>query len=144
MKPHVLKGKTIFTAMCIAVILFAIVGIGLRSRSRNSINEALLEAVRSGNASLVHTLLSNGANPNVRLKPPSVWSGPLSDEEAAEERSREPTLLMIAAMQGNKAVVQVLLSGGADPNAKDKMGSTVIDWAGAYPEIVELLKKHQK
>ena len=49
--------------------------------------------------------------------------------------------LLEAAEKGDKAAVESLLAKGADPNAKDKEGSSALRVAarGGYAEIVDLL-----
>ena len=51
------------------------------------------------------------------------------------------TPLEIAAIAGHKEIVELLISEGADVNAKDKKGRTPLHWAATHgrKEIVELL-----
>jgi ankyrin repeat protein len=54
------------------------------------------------------------------------------------------TGLHYAAMNGHRALVELLLERGADPAIKDtKIGADAAGWAahGKQPEIVELLKR---
>ena len=47
-------------------------------------------------------------------------------------------------MGGDKEIVDLLLSKGADVNNKDKNGVTPLHWAAklGHKEVVELLRKH--
>ena len=51
------------------------------------------------------------------------------------------TALHLAAMRGRADLVNVLLEGGADVSATDKLGNTPLHWCG-HPETVELLVEH--
>jgi len=59
---------------------------------------------------------------------------------AVDTRDREGrTLLMLAAKEGNRALVQTLLALGADVNAKDPDGAGVLAYALPHPEVLKLL-----
>ena len=62
--------------------------------------------------------------------------------------------LHLAALGGDKEIVELLISKGADVNAKDDVGRTPLDWAkqfsddytpeakAAIKETADLLRKH--
>ena len=56
------------------------------------------------------------------------------------------TLLHIAAFEGRKETIELLIAKGADVNARVASGSnrnkTPLDWAINYPETANLLRKH--
>ncbi len=47
---------------------------------------------------------------------------------------------MIRGEAGNKEIVELLIAGGTDVNAKDEDGRTPLDWAPK--ETADLLRKH--
>jgi len=142
MKIYFLRAKAKFFAVVVTILLGALLLVNARSNTKGNINDSLVNAVRGGDASLVKAELMRGADPNTRLKPPGYWSGIMSDEEAGDEPSREPTVLMLAAMRGNIATTKILLDDGANINLKDNMGNTVFDWASGHPEVVQYIKKY--
>jgi hypothetical protein len=99
----------------------------------------LLEAIRTRDAMLARIALKRGADPNARLRPSSR---PYleSDQEAAEEANREPTMLMLAVMYGDVGVVRALVEAGADVEATDNAGGTVLDWAGTHHNVASIIK----
>ncbi len=54
------------------------------------------------------------------------------------------TPLHLAAQQGSKEVVELLLANQADVNAKDSGGYTPLQWAikRGHPDVAESLRKH--
>lgn len=84
-------------------------------------------AIDEDDAVIVETLLKKGANPNLR------------DRETGE------TLLMSAAQYSTPEVVQALIDGGADVNARNMSGQTALTLADKNnlwrEEIVALLKR---
>ena len=52
------------------------------------------------------------------------------------------TPLHIAAAEGHKEMVELLIAKGADVNAKDDGGWTPLDLARHNPETADLLRKH--
>ena len=86
-------------------------------------------AIDEDDVVIVEALLKKGANPN------------LTDSETGE------TLLMSAAKYSTPEVVQALIKGGADVNARNKSGQTALTLADSKDnlwrnEIVALLKRH--
>jgi cytohesin len=87
---------------------------------------ALHISARFGYKDYVEFLLANGAD--VRAIESDGW-----------------TPLHHAALGGNKEIVEMLLAKGADANARDKDGKTpfIVARDEGYPDIAELIKKHQ-
>lgn len=90
-------------------------------------SEQLIEAIRSGDAGRVKSLLEQGAEVNAR------------DAYGA-------TALMVAAHSGKLEMVNLLLAAGAEVDAKDELGWTALIKAcyndvedRGYPEIVSHL-----
>ena len=52
------------------------------------------------------------------------------------------TTLHLAALEGQKEIVELLIANGADVNAKTKRGETPLDQAKRHPETAALLRKH--
>jgi len=80
----------------------------------------LIEAVTAGNIEQVQALLDEGA-----------------DVKGAMGQ----TALTEAAMEGHKAVIQVLLNAGAELNEKDNSGETALMWAafGGHSDVVRVV-----
>lgn len=53
------------------------------------------------------------------------------------------TPLIVASLIGNEEIIKILLSGGAEVNARDKDGWTALVWATeiGYANIAGLLKQ---
>ena len=52
------------------------------------------------------------------------------------------TPLHNAAIRGHKEIAELLITKGADVNAKGKVGITPLDLAHPQPETADLLRKH--
>jgi hypothetical protein len=87
-----------------------------KAASQRPPDSALFAAVRAGDAGTLSSLLARGGDPNAR-------------EAASEGNSRRPSLLHVAADDGNLALVEALLSAKADPNVRDNGGSTPLHGA---------------
>lgn len=72
--------------------------------------DALAAAAAQGNIDMVRSLLAYGGDP----------TGEIKDEQVVR------TVLMSAAMSGVPEVVQTILAGGADVNARDEKGHTAL------------------
>ncbi len=101
-------------------------------------------AIVAGDDARVRTLLDRGANPNARRAVLSELSRYLlrRNTRAATPDFREQTpLLIIAITKGQYPIARLLLERGADPNARDKAGYTVLAHAvlSGDPELVRLL-----
>jgi TonB family protein len=70
----------------------------------------LTQAVTSGDAGVVSTLLANGANVN-------------------ERTSGGQTPVILATIFGHTHLIPLLLNAGADPNLRDNLGLNALDWA---------------
>ncbi len=86
--------------------------------------QALLDAVRSGDASAVKKMLR-------------------ADKSlASTSDASDSTVLMHAAIRGETEIVKLLLDAGADPNAKNKRNGTALLWAIADIGTMRLLLDH--
>ena len=94
---------------------------------------SLLEECERGDVDAVNQCISDGQDVNMK---------------DTDGRSS----LLVAAMKGHKAIVEILLAKGADVNAGDVDGSTPLDGAESlqrrddycaeHKEIANLLRKH--
>ena len=124
---------------------------------------ALALAAARGHGSVVELLLARGSDPNTRDKAgrtpllaatdPTTRadaSSPAADLETlrllfaagaevdAREHREGATALMLAAHAGAPGPVELLLACGANPNAQDLAGTTVLCYAST-PEVAEIL-----
>ena len=79
----------------------------------------LLQSVRRGDVSRLETILSRGVTQLVNLLHPIYANSPL----------------IVAAVEGNAAVVDLLLSRGADPDLNDTEGRTAVMHAASYGHV---------
>ncbi len=75
---------------------------------------------------LMKILLAHGADPNARLRTPTVQRAHTPGEPSLNEGS---TPLMRAAKNGDSATIRLLLEHGADPNLRAKNGTTALMFA---------------
>ena len=75
---------------------------------------------------LIKVLLEHGADPNARLKSPTLQRAHTPGEPTLNEGS---TPLMRAAKNGDMAAIRLLLAHGADFNARQKNGTTALMFA---------------
>lgn len=106
----------------------AMLAAGVELNPKTIYPSPLGHAIHEDDVVIIETLLKKGANPNLR------------DSETGE------TLLMSAARYSTPEVVQALIEGGADVNARNKSGQTALTLADNTDnlwkeEIVALLKR---
>lgn len=106
----------------------AMLAAGVELNPKTIYPSPLGHAIHENDVVIIETLLKKGANPNLR------------DSETGE------TLLMSAARYSTPEVVQELIEGGADVNARNKSGQTVLTLADnkdnlRRESIVALLKR---
>lgn len=75
---------------------------------------------------LMKILLDHGANPNARLRTPTLQRAHTPGEPSLNEGS---TPLMRAAKNGDSDAIRLLLKYGADPNARQKNQTTALMFA---------------
>jgi ankyrin repeat protein len=98
---------------------------GANPNSRDRLDQPmLLKAAYKGNAKIVKTLLSYGA------------------EVDATGNEYQQTALSVASGEGHKRIVEILLAHGADANKKANTGMSPLMLAVGHPEIAEILLKH--
>ncbi|MBW1743404.1 MAG: ankyrin repeat domain-containing protein [Deltaproteobacteria bacterium] len=91
----------------------------------NKLSSELFEAIQSNNLERVKELVAQGVDLNVR-----------------DSRGNTPLTRVIKYEMGRLSIVEVLISGGADVNAKDRVrGGTPLHLAvaGGHKEVVKLL-----
>jgi Ankyrin repeats (3 copies)/Ankyrin repeats (many copies) len=127
----------------------ALLAKGADANVKNSVEiPVLVMAIRRGSAPIVDALLKNRADPNVRdvdtdmtplmeaLGRPDIAKRLLNAGALVNAASRKEgdllmgmTPLMLAALDGDANLVQLLLDGGADVNAKAPNGDTALSLA---------------
>jgi ankyrin repeat protein len=129
---------------------------GVDVNAKDNTGKTPLHVTRT--ASMARLLLSHGAEVNVTTtKDASLHKTDFDGESVIELFvSLNPdeqlpletgvTPLHLAAANGNKDLVSVLLDHGADTAAKTKKGKTALDWAieQGKTDIQKLLEKHGK
>jgi len=110
------------------------------SRDRRLHRTALALAVQSGDVPLAEVLIARGAE--VDAASPRVYrfanvvSGPRADHDGREKGGDTP--LHVAVRSGDSAMIRFLLDKGADVNARDEDGRTVLHMTDD-PKTVRLL-----
>lgn len=124
-----------------------------------TLNEALAKAIRAKDTTMVETLLGKGAEANYKPKMGQAEvsllilavnnkdykSVKLLVDHKAEVDWKDwfsTTALMYAASLGDVNIITYLLKNGADINAHDKQGNTVLSAAkeGNHQEVVKLIE----
>ena len=114
-----------------AEIVDLLLAAGAQVNTNTDEGTALMEAVKAGRIEIVKRLLAAGADVSVVHR-----TGDLVLLMAARQRSyRTP------ATEPNAELVQLLLDGGADPNAKDKWGVTALMSANTAAKVKLLVAK---
>jgi hypothetical protein len=139
-----------------AVVELVAKGADVNAKGKYSGWTPLILASKKGEVELVNYLLSYGADVNIE----SGVRGRTAIMEAARNRkigavkallTADPdldavdwegyTVLMFAAVSGQRDIVEVLLTHGADVNVKNKVGSSALMMASGYPNILRKLKE---
>jgi hypothetical protein len=139
-----------------AVVELVAKGADVNAKGKYSGWTPLILASRKGEMDLVNFLLSYGADVNVE----SGIRSRTAIMEAARNRkvdavkallTADPdldavdwegyTVLMFAAVSGQRDIVDILLTHGADVNVKNKVGSSALMMASGYPSILRKLKE---
>jgi ankyrin repeat protein len=101
---------------------------------------ALIYAARAGYTAIVQMLIQKGAKLEAKIK--KVNLGIIRpDAQYHIQTNVGQTALIAAAKFGHTETVKVLLSNGANINAKTDSGETALMLAKKYPEIVKLLQQ---
>lgn len=124
--------------------LVVTLGLGLSSPTLqlDELDQALLEAARSGDAEAVGKFIDQGADIEVRVPTQPV------DEDAPQEYVPEAdagaTPLILAMHEGHMETVRLLLDKGADVNARDAAQFTAMERAAFDGHLgrVEFLLEH--
>jgi ankyrin repeat protein len=136
-------------------ILELLLANGADIESRDHGNRTVLSwAAKCGNDAIFAILLANGAHPDpghMFSRPPLSWVAEYGSVAMADlllDRGvnvswRGSTPLALAAKRGHEAIVEHLLSRGADPKESDSHSPSPLSWAagGGYITIVRLLHK---
>jgi hypothetical protein len=147
--------KAIMDGNTAAVVEFLSNGADVNAIGRYSGWTPLILAAKKGDTELVKFLLTHGADVNVK----SSVRNRTAIMEATRNRNVETvkalliadadvnavdwegyTVLMFAAVSGQRAIVEVLLTHGADVNLKNKTDSSALMMASGYPDVYEKLK----
>lgn len=139
-----------------AVVELLAKGADVNAKGKYSGWTPLILASRKGEIELVNYLLSFGADVNVE----SDVRGRTAIMEAARNRNVEAvkalltadpdldavdwegyTVLMFAAVSGQRDIVDILLIHGADVNVRNKVGSSALMMASGYPNVQKKLKE---
>jgi ankyrin repeat protein len=131
---------------CVQALLAAGADVNARNKEKVSV---LMAAAIAGDNSVIAALLKAGADPN--STGPNGWTplilaaaagSPIETLTALLDGGAKPnfpddggrTALMMAAQRGDERAARLLISRGADPNAKNVTGRTVRDFAADAPQ----------
>jgi hypothetical protein len=138
-----------------AVVVFLAKGADVNAKGRYSGWTPLILAAKKGDPELVKFQLSHGADVNLK----SSVRNRTAIMEATRNRNVETvkalltadtdidavdwegyTVLMFAAVSGQSAILEDLLTYGADVNMKNKTDNTALMMASGYPDVYKKLK----
>ena len=131
-------------------------GADVNARGKYSGWTPLMLAARKGDIELLNFLLANGADVNAKsdvqnrtplmeavrnrkIQAVQALLAANPDLDAVDWEGY--TVLMFAAVSGQRDVVDVLLAHGADVNLKNKVGSSALMMASGYPQVSKQLKE---
>lgn len=131
-------------------------GADVNARGKYSGWTPLMLAARKGDIELLNYLLSHGADVNAKsdvqnrtplmeavrnrkIQAVKVLLAANPDLDAVDWEGY--TVLMFAAVSGQREIVDVLLANGADVNVKNKVGSSALKMASGYPNVSKQLKE---
>lgn len=147
--------RTILLLTMLSISIYA------ADNDRAALNQALLRAVRTGNANEVRTLLNQSANIRVRsisentvLHIAASWGyidvmrelvGRCSLDDVNAKNDAGNTPLHKAANSGHSEIVKILLESGADTRAKNNEDKTPADIAQKYGshDIVQCIRDYE-
>jgi ankyrin repeat protein len=113
---------------------------------KSKLNYDLHTAARQSDAEATKSLLAAGADVNARY--PGDGFGWVKAALLGNRYFSKTTPLIIAASRDHVDVVKLLLSKGADTEARDSENYTALMWAeelgrsGGYEKTIKLLKQH--
>lgn len=126
--------------LLLPLILFAI----LRVRVSERRTQELIAAVEKKNHGLAQALINRGADVNVKTKSGESllmvaayqgdWQTAVVLEQAGAKADAD-TGLFVATVKGDTIAVAKLMASGANPNAKDKDGDSVLVYAVSYERL---------
>lgn len=111
--------------------------------SQKTLTTALVAAIRKGDTAAVTRLLKAGASPN---RPEIVLTKPsLEENEPGNEEVDGDTPLMIASEEGNRRIVELLISKGANVNGRGDADYTPLMSAvrSRHADIARILLAHR-
>lgn len=110
-------------------------GANPNARDRDGSTPLHMAAGRNGTPAAIEALIESGADPNVRRRGPppihllAVFRGNLAMVEASRSGDRATPLHVAARRNGDPAVIEALIEGGADPAVRDRKGRIPFDYA---------------
>jgi len=108
----------------------------------------ICEAVAAGNQAKLSMFLHEGVSPDTEMPfpPPDSFKKRYGDSDLGYYINREPgfTILMLATMLGNEAMVKSLLAAGANPWKTTKRDHTFALWLAGRTQQVEIMRRLMK
>ncbi|MEX1045231.1 MAG: L,D-transpeptidase family protein [Chthoniobacterales bacterium] len=112
--------------------------------ARREQNNRLFAAIDEGDSGAVRSLLAGGADPNAEV--PSPLEDTMLDRFRKDfllyyvTKESGLTPLMFAAARGHRDIVELLLAGGAEKNARTKRHGTDALWLAGYAGHVDVIQ----
>lgn len=127
------KVRALQSLFLIAILTGSMAWLGYAHRRQSALDAALFDAVKWNSPEKVQSLLTQGANPDLKWRDQAsfdlqdFYKPLIGTDPRQSDAGRTP--LMLAAAEGKTAIVRALLTAHANTTLRDGQGHTALYWA---------------